>query len=176
MRKLTSVLILLLFTGPLLAAPEIGDMAPGFHLQDQNGKWHSPEDYKGRWVALYFYPKNDTPGCTTEACAFRDDIFKFKKMNVAILGVSLDDVDSHKEFAKKYSLPFPLLADIEREASGAYDVVRDLGFTSFAKRETFIIDPDNRIAAHYEKVNPDKHSAEVLADLEQLIAARSQTE
>jgi len=175
MQRLISLLTLisLFLTVPAFAGPAVGDQAPDFRLQDQNGEWHSLADTHGQWVALYFYPKDDTPGCTTEACAFRDDIFKFKKMNVAILGVSLDDVESHKEFADKYNLPFPLLADTEHSAAKAYDVVLNLGITKMARRQTFLIDPDCRIAKHYQKVDADVHSAQVLADLKKLMAAEA---
>lgn len=175
MHRLSGLLVLLsLFvTAPALAGPVVGDQAPDFRLQDQNGVWHSLADTHGQWVALYFYPKDDTPGCTTEACAFRDDIFKFKKMGVAIIGVSLDDVASHKEFAEKYHLPFPLLADTQHDAAKAYDVIRNLGVTKIAKRQTFLISPDCRIAKHYEKVDADVHSEQVLADLQTLMMTDS---
>jgi peroxiredoxin len=91
--------------------PAVGTPAPAFRLQDQNGEWHSLADYKGKWVALYFYPKDDTPGCTTQACSFRDNVFAFKKEGAVILGVSVDDVASHKAFEQKHGLPFTLLAD-----------------------------------------------------------------
>ena len=94
--------------------PAVGDSAPTFKLQDQNGDWHTLGDYKGKYVVLFFYPKDGTPGCTTEACNFRDNIFAFDDLNTQILGISLDDVDSHKEFSEKYSLPYPILADIEK--------------------------------------------------------------
>jgi len=143
----------------------VGDPAPDFELPDQNGAMHSLEDYRDQWVALYFYPKDDTPGCTTEACEFRDDIFEFRRMGTHVIGVSLDDQSSHKAFAEKYSLPFPLLADPEGTTAGAYGVkTRWLGI-SIAKRQTFLIDPQGRIAKHYEDVDPDTHSAELLADL-----------
>ncbi|MBT5216395.1 MAG: peroxiredoxin, partial [Gammaproteobacteria bacterium] len=95
----------------------IGQMAPNFNLQDQNGKWHTLNDYKGQWVVLFFYPKDGTPGCTTEACSFRDNIFEFKGLDTQLLGVSLDDVRSHKEFSEKYSLPYPILADVTKECA-----------------------------------------------------------
>ena len=145
--------------------------APAFRLQDQNGEWHALEDFRGQWVALYFYPKNDTPGCTTEACAFRDDIFKFKKMGVKIVGVSLDDVESHAQFAEKYSLPFTLLSDADAKMAKAYGVLRSIGPVKMARRQTFLIDPQGQIARHYARVNPDNHSAEVLADLSELMAS-----
>ena len=143
----------------------VGDPAPDFDLLDQAGETRSLEDYRDGWVALYFYPKDDTPGCTTEACEFRDDIFKYRRMGCQILGVSLDDTESHKAFADKHGLPFPLLADTNGTAAEAYGV-RTLAFGSpVAKRQTFLIDPQGRIAKHYETVNPETHSAEVLADL-----------
>ncbi|MDX1403227.1 MAG: peroxiredoxin [Woeseiaceae bacterium] len=145
-----------------------GDPAPDFELMDQSGQMHSIEDYRGKWVALYFYPKDDTPGCTTEACEFRDNIFAFKNKNCQILGVSLDDVDSHKEFAEKYSLPFPLLADTEGTTADAYGVKTKMMGMSVAKRQTFLIDPQGNLAKHYEKVDPETHSKQVLADLEVL--------
>lgn len=151
------------------ATPEAGETAPDFRLQDQHGEWHELEDYRGRWVTLYFYPKDDTPGCTTEACAFRDDIFAFRRLGAAILGVSLDDVDSHREFAEKYSLPFSLLADTAGETAEAYGVKTTRGDMTYATRQTFLIDPDGRIARHYEHVDPDAHSEQVLADLSALI-------
>ncbi|MEM9383587.1 MAG: peroxiredoxin [Pseudomonadota bacterium] len=152
-------------------AVEAGEPAPNFRLQDQHGEWHELESFAGQWVALYFYPKDGTPGCTTEACAFRDDIFKFKKMGVKIVGVSLDDVDSHQEFAQKYSLPFTLLSDPDAEMAKAYGVLRSFGPVKMAKRQTFLIDPEGEIARHYARVNPDNHSEEVLTDLSALMAA-----
>lgn len=146
-------------------SPAAGDPAPGFELPDQNGDLHSLEDYRDQWVALYFYPKDGTPGCTTEACEFRDDIFKYRELNTQILGVSLDDTQSHKAFADKHGLPFPLLADTEGVTATAYGVKsRFLGLT-LAKRHTFLIDPDGMVARHYTDVDPDTHSDEVLADL-----------
>lgn len=150
-------------------SPKVGSAAPPFHLQDQNGDWHSLENYRGHWVALYFYPKDDTPGCTTEACAFRDNIFAFRKIGAVIIGISLDDVESHQQFAEKYSLPFTLLADTDAETADAYGVRTKLGFIEVAKRESFLIDPDGKIAKHYAKVDPDTHSKEVLSDLELLM-------
>jgi peroxiredoxin Q/BCP len=145
-----------------------GDPAPDFELKDQSGQLHSIEDYRGKWIALYFYPRDDTPGCTTEACEFRDNIFAFKDLDCQILGVSLDDEESHREFSEKYGLPFPLLADTEGAAASAYGVrARMLGI-AYAKRQTFLIDPDGNIAKHYSDVDPDTHSLEVLADLAEL--------
>lgn len=163
--------ISLLAAAPLVAGsatPAVGDDAPEFRLQDQYSAWHTLEDYRGQWVVLFFYPKADTPGCTTEACSFRDDIFKFKKMGAKIIGVSLDDVASQKEFAEKYALPFTLLSDAKRETAADYGVLGNFVVAKYAKRQTFIISPQGTVAVHYEKVDPEIHSAEVLADLEEL--------
>jgi peroxiredoxin Q/BCP len=149
----------------------VGDVAPEFELPDQTGQLHSLEDYRDQWVVLYFYPKDETPGCTTEACEFRDNIFAFRKMNAQILGVSLDDVESHQKFADHHSLPFPLLADNAGKASEAYGVKTKMFGMTVAKRQTFLIAPDGTIAKHYEKVKPDEHSAQVLADLKELGAS-----
>ena len=150
--------------------PAAGSAAPDFRLMDQTGEWHTLEDYRGKWVALYFYPKADTPGCTTEACNFRDNIFAFREMGAEIVGVSLDDVEDQKAFAEKYSLPFTLLADTDGETAEAYGVLRNFGVMKLASRQSFLIDPEGRIAKHYEKVDPDTHSAEVIADLKALMA------
>jgi len=150
------------------ATPAAGDTAPDFRLQDQNGEWHSLEQYRGSWVALYFYPKDDTPGCTKEACAFRDNIFAFDELQAVVLGVSLDDIESHAEFAKKYSLPFSILADTEKQAATAYGVIMKIGPMELASRQSFLIDPEGKVAKHYDKVNAEQHSEEVLADLRQL--------
>lgn len=148
----------------------VGEPAPEFELPDQDGQLHSLEDYRDRWVVLYFYPKDETPGCTTQACEFRDNIFAYQRLNAQILGVSLDDVESHRAFAENHGLPFPLLADSDGDAADAYGVkTRSFGMTH-AKRQTFIIDPEGRLAMHYADVDPDTHSAEVLADLERLTA------
>ena len=173
MHKLIVSLVLLALSAAVQAGPEVGDPAPAFRLQDQNGEWHTLDDYRGQWVALYFYPKDDTPGCTTEACAFRDDVFKFKKMGVAVVGVSVDDVESHKAFAEKHQLPFTLLADSDKSVAKSYGVLTTFSGMELASRQTFLIDPDGLVAKHYAKVDADRHSPEVLADLESLMAARS---
>lgn len=147
---------------------EVGQAAPEFELPDQVGQLHSLEDYRDQWVVLYFYPKDETPGCTTQACEFRDNIFAYKKLNAQILGVSLDNIESHQRFAEHHDLPFPLLADTDGVAAEAYRVkTRMLGMT-VARRQTFVIDPAGNIARHYEKVNPETHSKKVLADLAEL--------
>ena len=148
--------------------PVVGSPAPEFELADQTGQLHSLEDYRDQWVVLYFYPKDETPGCTTEACEFRDNIFAFRELNAQVLGVSLDDVESHKAFADNHELPFPLLADIDGDTSSAYGVKTRMFGMTVAKRQTFIIGPDGNIAKHYETVNPAEHSAQVLTDLKEL--------
>lgn len=152
-----------------VAAPKEGESAPGFRLQDQNNQWHSLEDYAGRWVVLYFYPKADTPGCTTEACEFRDNIFAFDEIGAAVVGVSLDDVASQKEFSEKYHLPFPLLSDAKQEVASQYGVLTNFRDMAVASRQTFLIDPDGRIAKHYQQVDPQTHTLEVLADLKAIM-------
>ncbi len=148
----------------------VGTSAPEFELSDQNGQLHSLEDYRDQWVVVYFYPKDETPGCTTEACEFRDNIFAYKDLNAQILGISLDDVESHKAFAENHGLPFPLLADVEGDVSTAYGVKTRMFGMTVAKRQTFIVGPDGTIAKHYEKVTPADHSKQVLADLKELSA------
>lgn len=155
----------------LPAPPAVGAPAPAFHLQDQSGVWHSLAEYRGRWLVLYFYPKDATPGCTTQACEFRDDIFAFQQLGAVIVGVSVDDVASHKAFASDQSLPFDLLADSAKETATAYGVLHNaLGIMEIAARETFIIDPQGRVAKHYASVDPKGHSRTVLADLKSLRA------
>ena len=155
---------------PVLAAsPATGETAPDFSLQDQGGRWHSLEDYRGNWVALYFYPKDDTPGCTAQACAFRDDIFKFRQRGIKIIGISLDDSESHANFAAKHKLPFALLADTDHVAASAYGVLGKFGLFTIAKRQSFLIDPDGRIAVHYKNVDAASNAGKMLADADRLI-------
>ncbi len=179
MKKIVLILALVLVSFMALnqsnaTQPTEGQLAPDFKLQDQNNRWHTRDSFRGNWVALYFYPKADTPGCTTESCAFRDDIFKFKKMGVKVVGVSLDDVESQKAFADKYHLPFPLLSDASHETAEAYGVMGRFGTMKIAKRETFILDPEGKVAKHYKKVDPDKHSEQVLTDIQAMVAAGKQ--
>jgi len=164
--SILAAVVVLVLMPKAKAAPQVGDEAPHFRLQDQNFQWHTLEDYKGRWVVLYFYPKADTPGCTTEACEFRDNIFAFDEFDAQILGVSRDNVASQSEFAEKYHLPFPLLSDAEKIVARSYDV---MGMV-FASRQSFIIDPEGNVAKHYESVNPSTHTQEVIEDLRALIA------
>ncbi len=146
----------------------VGSLAPKFTLIDQEAKTHSLADHSGRWVILYFYPKDDTPGCTTEACNFRDDLPALRALNVQILGISLDDTKSHAQFAEKYKLPFPLLADTEGKVAHAYGSLWSIGPLRIAKRYTFVIDPEGRIAKIYRDVKPASHSRELQRDIKEL--------
>ncbi|QYK51874.1 MAG: thioredoxin-dependent thiol peroxidase [Anaerolineales bacterium] len=153
---------------------KVGQKAPDFKLPDENGKLHSLSDYKGKTVVLYFYPADDTPGCTLEACNFRDDYLKYKAAGAVILGVSPDDEESHEKFKKKFNLPFPLLADVGHKVSEKYGVWGEK--TMFGKkymgviRSTFLIGPDGKIAELYNKVSVPKHSEKVLKAVEELQA------
>jgi thioredoxin-dependent peroxiredoxin len=147
------------------ASPAEGAKAPAFKLQDQAGKWHTLEQYKGKWVVLYFYPKDFTGGCTTQACELRDNIFAFNKANAVILGVSVDDVASHEKFAKEHSLPFDILADPDKKVSGDYGVLFTAGTMQLASRQTFLIGPDGKIVKHWNKVDPKGHSEMVLTEI-----------
>nr|PZN68787.1 MAG: peroxiredoxin [Pseudomonadota bacterium] len=169
------------------AKPKAGDVAPAFTLSDQNGKKHSLSDYRGKWVVVYFYPKDQTPGCTNQACQFTENVFAFRRAGAQILGISVDDEESHKAFEKalagnekisaenrkaieEHGLPFPLLADTTHETAKQYGVLMQRGNMVIANRETFLIDPQGRIARHYN-VTPDKldgHSEELLRDIEAL--------
>ena len=156
--------------GPSTKQVKIGQKAPAFSLPNQDGKVVRLSDFKGKKVVLYFYPKDDTPGCTTEACNFRDDIFKLRALDAEVLGVSLDSTESHARFAEKYGLPFPLLSDAAGETAGQYGCLTEWRGMTIAARHTFIIDPGGNIAKIYRKVDPDTHSAQVLADLATLQA------
>ena len=151
---------------------EQGTMAPDFSLTDQEGNKHSLSDYRGKWVILYFYPKDMTPGCTTEACNFRDDLPNFQTMDTVILGISKDSAMRHKKFAEKYQLPFLLLSDEPGEVCEKYDVwkQKSLYGKSFMGiiRSTYLIDPVGIITKVYPKVNVKLHAAELLNDLNEL--------
>jgi peroxiredoxin Q/BCP len=146
-------------------SPAEGTKAPALKLQDQAGKWHTLKQYKGKWVVLYFYPKDFTGGCTTQACSLRDNIFAFRNAGAVILGVSVDDVTSHEKFAKENSLPFDILADPTKEVSKKYGVLTTYGTSELASRQTFLIGPDGKIVKHWDKVDPKGHSDMVLAEI-----------
>jgi len=148
---------------------KVGDRAPDFSLPDQTGKTVSLEELKGKQVVVYFYPKDDTPGCTVEACSFRDEYAALKKKDAIVLGVSPQGSESHRRFADKYSLPFPLLADTDHalaEAFGAWGEKQNYGRTYMGiLRSTFIIGPDGRLSHVWPKVKTKGHGEEVLAAL-----------
>jgi thioredoxin-dependent peroxiredoxin len=145
-----------------------GSSAPEFTLPSQDGSNISLKDYRGKWVVLYFYPKDMTSGCTIEARNFQKDQPAFASKNAVVLGVSVDSVNSHKEFCTKEGLNFKLLADPDGKVVKAYDSLNDLKVTKYAQRHTFIIDPSGKIAKVYMDVNPSNHSQEVLTELAQL--------
>jgi thioredoxin-dependent peroxiredoxin len=162
---LLSLTPLMLFAG---SAPAIGSMAPEFTLNSQEGSPVSLKDYRGKWVVLYFYPKDFTSGCTIEAHNFQRDLEQYKQKNAVILGVSVDSADSHKQFCTKEGLNFKLLADTDHKVSSDYDSLTNMGLVKFAARHTFIINPDGKVVKEYMDVNPSQHSAEVLAALADL--------
>ncbi len=149
----------------------LGNPAPDFSLVDQNGDTRTLANYRQRWVVLYFYPKDDTPGCTTEACKFRDDYAAVQRLDADILGVSIDSRESHAAFSKKYNLPFPLLADPDGAVAKRYGALWGVWPLKFARRHTFLVDPQGRIARIYREADPKTHSREVIADLKALRAA-----
>ncbi len=139
--------------------------APDFSLPDQNGETRTLSAFRNRWVVLYFYPRDDTPGCTTETCRFRDDYRAAQQLGAEILGVSIDSPESHARFSGKFALPFPLLADAGGKVAKQYGALWSFGPIRFARRHTFLIDPQGRIAKTYRKVSPKTHSREVIEDL-----------
>jgi len=152
---------------------EVGKKAPAFNLPDQDGKMHKLSDYAGKWVLVYFYPKDSTPGCTKEACAIRDYWSDFKTIGAVVLGVSKDSVKSHRKFADKHELPFTLLSDESTEMIQEYDAWQK---KKMAGREymgivriSYLVDPKGKVAKVYPKVKPPEHAAEVLADLAEMM-------
>ncbi|HEY8887156.1 MAG TPA: peroxiredoxin [Gallionella sp.] len=177
MKWLAIIAALIVFAALLVARaaragelPEVGKPALDFNLPDQNGKLHTLQEYRGKWLVLYFYPKDDTPGCTQEACAFRDDLSRITELGAQVVGVSVDDTDSHAEFAKKYHLPFPLLADKTAETAARYGALMNLWLIKFARRYTFLIDPQGNINKVYLSVETSRHSKQIIDDLKKLTA------
>jgi len=167
----TAVIVFLvarLFAGAQAAVPKTGTTAPEFTLPSQESASVSLKDYRGSWVVLYFYPKDQTPGCTREAHNFQVDQSKYSERHAVVLGVSVDSVDSHKKFCAKEGLNFKLLADRDGKVSGAYGSLTNLGVVKFSKRNSFLIDPSGKVAKAYTGVDPARHSAEVLAALDQI--------
>ena len=163
------VLILLIFWvwRGLRISPRLmeGDIAPEFQLKDQNGTMRELKTYRGRWLVLYFYPRDETPGCTREACNFRDTFLKIQSLNAEVVGISVDDTDSHARFANRHHLPFPLLADTDGRTAATYGALLKLGPLRFARRHTFILTPQGRVGKIFRQVNPDHHAAEIGAAL-----------
>ncbi len=151
---------------------KVGQKAPNFSLPDQTGKKHKLTDYRGNWLLIYFYPKDDTVGCTKEACSIRDNYYDLGKIKAAVVGVSIDSVKSHDKFATKYDLPFPLLSDENKimvDNYGAWGEKSFMGRTFLGiKRISYLIDPTGKVAKVYEKVKPAEHAAQVLTDLRDL--------
>jgi peroxiredoxin Q/BCP len=170
--RLAAALLLTLLVALNVAAEEgnmiVGDAAPDFSLPDQSGAMRGLAEFRGKWVVLYFYPKDDTPGCTKEACTLRDDYLGLTQLNAQVLGVSLDSAESHAAFSKKFGLPFPLLADDGGRVARQYGALGGFWPLRFAKRHTFVIDPRGNVARIYRDVDPGAHSRELIADLRAL--------
>ena len=148
--------------------PGVGVPAPDFSLPDQNGRLRSLAEFRGKWLVLYFYPRDDTPGCTRQACAFRDDRQNLAALGAEVVGVSVDDVESHLDFAKEHRLPFPLLADAGGAVAARYGSIRNFGLIKLARRNTFLIDPQGRVAKVYLSASSSGNAQEVLEDLRRL--------
>jgi peroxiredoxin Q/BCP len=143
--------------------------APNFTLNDTKGNTHSLSDYRGKYLVLYFYPKNDTPGCTKEACHFRDDMSQLEKLGAKVVGVSVDSIESNGKFAEKYNLPFTLLADTDGKVAASYNALTNLVVIKIAKRHTFLIDPAGKIKKIYTNVNVSNHSQQIIDDLKTIL-------
>ena len=144
---------------------QIGDDAPSFTLNDGQGQTHYLSDYAGKYLVLYFYPKDDTPACTKEACHFRDDLAQLTKLDANVVGISVDSGTSHADFSKKYHLPFPLLADVDGKVAESYHALTNFYVVKIAKRYTFLINPSGKIAKIYTNVDTSKHSQQIIDDL-----------
>ncbi len=164
----TVFLTLFLLGSTTVNALEIGQLAPDFTLSDQKAEPQTLSKMRGKWLVLYFYPKDETPGCVAEACSFRDNIVAIKAKNTAVWGVSIDNNESHEKFAENHQLPFTLLADPGGKVAQKYDSLRNLIVFKIAKRHSFIIDPQGRLVKIYRNVNPKTHVAEILKDLQKL--------
>jgi thioredoxin-dependent peroxiredoxin len=149
--------------------PKTGDAAPDFKLPDQHGTLRTKDEFRGKWLVLYFYPRDDTPGCTVQAACFRDGMRELEAAGAVVCGISVDDSASHAAFARKYKLPFALLADRLGETAARYGSLRDFGFFKFAKRNTFLIDPQGKVTKVYLSVNPARNSSDVANDLRGMV-------
>src|SRR5271163_3290269 len=150
------------------STPAVGSTAPEFTLNSQEGTPVSLKDFRGKWVVLYFYPRDFTSGCTIEAHNFQRDLAQYQQKNTVILGVSVDSADSHKQFCTKEGLNFKLLADTDFKVSTAYDTLTSHGDVKYAARHTFLINPEGKIVKVYLDVKPNEHSAELLSALAEL--------
>ena len=148
--------------------PQVGQQAPGFTLPSQDGTNVSLKDFKGKWVVVYFYPKDKTPGCTIEAHNFQRDLAQYDKKKTVILGVSVDSTDSHKEFCAEQSLTFKLLSDTDKKVVATYGSIQEFKGATVAQGNTFLVDPKGNIVNVWTKVDPNKHSEEVLAKLNEV--------
>lgn len=177
---LISLLIVLFAAGALLlwrvassgkrALPRVGDAVPDFALADQNGTLRQASEFRGRWLVIYFYPRDDTPGCTEQAARFRDTLNEFEAAGAVVCGISVDDSESHAAFARKYNLPYTLLADRGGATARRFGSLLDLIFMKFARRNTFLVDPQGRIAKVYLGANPARNAGEVLAEIKRVTA------
>ena len=181
MKWLGIVVALIVFAALLVARaaragelPAVGMPAPDFNLPDQNGKMHTLGEYRGKWLVLYFYPKDDTPGCTQEACTFRDDLSEIAALGAQVVGVSVDDTGSHADFARKFHLQFPLLADNTTETADRYGALMNLFLFKFARRYTFLIDPKGNVKKEYLSVETSRHSKQIIDDLKKLSGSARQ--
>lgn len=143
----------------------VGDTAPNFTVKDTIGKTVSLSEYAGKPVVLYFYPKDDTPGCTKEACSFRDNYEQYLSQGITVFGVSLDDEASHQQFTEKFNLPFPLLADVDGAIAKAYNVIMERNGTLYAQRVTYVIGGDGKIEKVYTSIQTDTHASDILAEI-----------
>lgn len=170
MNALTKNLIVILLSLGVttVSAIDVGQVAPDFTLTDQHNEKQTLSKMKGKWIVLYFYPKDETPGCTAEACSFRDNISAIRAKNTVVWGLSVDNNESHEAFAKHHKLPFTLLADPKGKVAQQYDSLLNLFVMKLAKRHSFIIDPKGNIAKAYMTVNPKGHVADILKDLKTL--------
>jgi peroxiredoxin Q/BCP len=152
--------------------PRPGEPAPAFSLPDQNGNARTLDEFRGRPLVLYFYPRDDTPGCAEQAMRFRNAMHEFEAIGSAVCGISVNSTDSHAAFARKYNLPFPLLSDPTGAVCARYGSLRDFGVMTFAKRNTFLIDPEGKVSKVYLGVNAGRNAQQVLDDLRMPAAGR----
>jgi len=168
MKRLIAI-ILLLASIASWATATVGQAAPVFSLTDQNGKTRTSDEFHGKWLVLYFYPKAGTPGCTEEACSFRDDIVVLRALGAEVVGISTDDVSAIRAFTAQHQLPFTLLADTDGKISEAYGALTNLGIAKYAKRYTYLIDPSWKIVKFYKDVDTQTYAKTIAADLRGMV-------